>query len=105
MKQDTKEVLNAIVDSVSLQIKAMIKMNDHILSLEHRIAELTEALDEQSDEIEKLKSEVASLPRGGAIKGDRWDWPYTPQYPQAPNWPTRPWQSPVVYCVSSGLQA
>jgi hypothetical protein len=92
MNQDTKEVLNAIIDSLGLQIKAMQKMNDAIVTLQGQIADLAESLDENSDEIEKLKSEVAMLPRCGASYPNYPPIPYTPYYPQplGPTWVATP---------------
>ena len=92
MKQDTKEVLNAIIDSLGLQIEALVKMNESIEAAKAEIADLKEALDENSDEIEKLRGEVAMLPKEGTLVGDKWPYqyppvPYTPYYPPVlPTW-------------------
>lgn len=85
MKQDTKEVLNAMIDVMALQTQALEKMNEAIKSAERQIAELMEALDENSDEIAKLRGEVAMLPKGDTVIVDSWPYgnpPYVPYYPQ-----------------------
>lgn len=89
MKQDTKEVLNAMIDVMALQTQALEKMNEAVKAAELRVAELTEALDENSDEIAKLRGEVAMLPKEGTVIGDRWpyDNPYGPHAPYVPYYP------------------
>lgn len=90
MKQDTKEVLNAIIDVLALQMQALEKMNEAVKAAEHRVAELMEALDENTDQLAELRGEVAMLPKEGTIIGDKWPYgipPYTPYYPQPiPTW-------------------
>ena len=84
MKHDTKEVLNAMIDSHQLMIKAMEAMNDKIDKLTSRILE--------------LEAQIASLPRTGTIEGDKWPpslpYPYSPQYPRPHYWPN----SPTIWC-------